>query len=383
MKRTANAIKRLPQSLSRGSPRPAVAGEAAMSPLTKTKQSHTQKQSSSRKTQTPQSTPQSLSKGRAAKAADKLKRYTTFGNVSPGADPRRRNSTAGLTPNQQSVSGSTSSRRSLFIPPSSDTSQMARRKSDSLQLPAATHQRGLCRAPTSSSSISPTPSPTTPEDQVVTGSSLTKRLLQVMRSTSRRSVKGKSFARPNHAAGRTSVETFDIPRRDTTTDIEDENRLTMRASSWSSPRNLGDEDDRSFDIGSDTVAGFPADLQDFNRSVVLLGAGGYIESPSTPDSVATSFASAGYANGSSTSSDSTVRPPQHCDPGHYPPRVRSPLSRTYRSDFDDENNSVFDTRSDLDDPADIYEEGEDTLEVQTRRPSAVLSRSANTSPLRR
>ena len=346
-----------------------------------------------------------------------LKRFTFVNsspirsNTLPPPRDRRRNSAGTAPPHTQSISDPSghidhrhdlgpSSRRSTatYTTSSGSQSQMCRRKSDSLQLPES-----------SCGSISPTPSPTTPEEEPVTSSRLKLRLSQVIRSNSvRKAVQGVRRGRSRRtdkdpSLGRTSAETLDVLR------FSEDLGLTpaMRASSWGSPSaQLGDDDGRvSFDL---TVSEAGASgVHDFNRSVVRFGAGGYVDSPTAlgpapsvyqPLNAAAGPSGSGrhtaagmsQSDSSSNSTATAATPQQHADSPHPHLRVTSPLAREHESsaeeaeaEEDEEaelSSDVFEDTGDDGDGPNSSEE--DILELRTRRPSTILSRSANTSPLR-
>lgn len=285
-----------------------------------------------------------------------------------------------------------------------------RRQSDSLQLPG------------SSASISPVSSPTTPEEQPVTGSRLKMRISQVIRSGSlKRAVKGvgrNQSMQTDHGpppCGRTSAETLDVLR------ATDDLGLTppMRASSWGSPRApppvpLGNLDGQASLDATVSEAGLGAGvLQDFNKSVVRFGAGGYVDGPAMHGpAVATAYrhlnapgasgsrstpAGMTHSDSSSNSTATAGTPHQHVESGHSM-RVTSPLAREeYSEDEEELSSDAFEDTGtedqddeeedegedeDEDDEDDEEEEEDDMIHLRSRRPSAILSRSANASPLR-
>lgn len=334
-------------------------------------------------------------------------------NTVPATGHHCRNSmSSSTTPHNQSISDPTShidhcldpgpsSRRSLatHITTSSPRSRLDRRQSDSLQPPGS-----------SSASVSPTPSPTTPDDHPVAGSTLRLRLSQAIRSNSvKKAVKGVKTIRPRQQGdaaprGRTSAETLDVLR------ASEDLGLTpaMRASSWGSPSADAtmDDDDRRISLDLTGSEAGNTIIQDFNKSVVRFGAGGYIDSPAP--SVPATFiyqaisppkatgsgrrqsspaAGMSHSDSSSNSTATAATPHPRGESPHYS-RVRSPLARGLESGSVDEeeegdlSSDVFEEDTGTDDVDELDSSEEDVLELRTRRPSAILSRSANPSPLR-
>ena len=355
------------------------------------------------------SQPESLGRVRSSRTRvimdRQLKRFA-FGNASPTRSHtvpisrgHRRNSVGSSPQHSQSLSDppsqinrhfepGPSSRRSMALHTtgSSPRSRDARRQPNSLQLPG------------SSASISSTSSPTTPDEQPVPGRGLKMRISQVIRSSSVKkavkSVKRPRSIRNDHNTppqGRTSAETLDVLRAS-----EDFGGLTpaMRASSWGSPgspASLEDDDGRaSLDLTVSEASG--GIVQDFNKSVVRFGAGGYIDSPavhgpaaavyqplSTPGASSSRSPIAGMTHSdSSSNSTATATTQQHTDSSHHM-RVTSPLARGDGLGEDEGMSSDVFEETGTDDQE---EDEEDLIHLRSRRPSAILSRSANASPLR-
>lgn len=330
-----------------------------------------------------------------------LKRFA-FGNSQPtrshtvsASRDHRRNSIGSTPQHSQSLSDPSShidrrfdpgpsSRRSMTMRTtgSSPRSQGTRRQSDSLRLPG------------SSASVSPASSPTTPEEQhSATRSRLKMRISQAIRSSSvKRAAMGVRMTRSVRndygppARNRTSAETLDVLR------ASEDLGLTpaMRASSWGSPGTPAPVDDdgrASLDLTVSEAGG--VGVQDFNKSVVRFGAGGYVDGPaahgpaaaiyqplSTPGASSSRSLTAGmtHSDSSSNSTTTAATPQQHVDSTSNHMRVMSPLSRGDDSDESLSSDVFEDTGTD--------EEEDDIIHVRSRRPSAILSRSANTSPLR-
>jgi hypothetical protein len=334
---------------------------------------------------------------RARAAMDRQLKRFAFGNPSPtrastlpASHDHRRNSLGG---HPQSISDPSShirhdhdagpsTRRSIAMHAAGTRAWSNRRQLESLNLPG------------SSISVCLTPSPTTPdEQQPVAGGTLKERLTQVIRSSSvKKAVQGVRGTRSLRNAERaprtrTSAETFDVLRP------SEDLGLTpaMRASSWGSPYAAAASmhDDASFDR---TVSEAGGGVQDFNKSVVRFGAGGYVEAGAYVDVPAANipmgtpgagssrgpFAGMTHSDSSSNSTaTATTATTQHLqqqnDDAARAPRVTSPLAQDGESEG--ELSSVFDDHEP--DSSD-----DDVIELRSRRPSAILSRSANTSPLR-
>lgn len=348
----------------------------------------------------------SLSKAsspRKRDASDRKTKRFTFGSspapptIAPHND-RRRNSTIGPFGGQHPQSNEESQSRSQLS--SASRAWGKRRKSDSVQtLSSDNRHLGFFFKGTSNASLSQTCTLNEPQQVApsVKGGLKQKlsRVGRVMRSSSmkrkpivdhlladelskRISLDGKRQS----SRARTSAETLDVLR---TRGMETLG-LThdMRASSWHSPRDpeeLNNDTRTSFDPSTNDSA-IPVGIQDFNKSVVQLGAGGYVDSPSSGNSnefLSDNSQSISPNSDSSISSESTTRQSQS-EPRHYPPRVTSPLARPYNTASEDEDYSseVFEDTG----PEDENSSDEDVIELKTRRPSTVLNCSTNAPPLR-
>lgn len=410
----ANKIKRVPLPLhisKLSSTTRANDGLLQTSPNSLPTRSQVGSSSSRNPTSSPSSQPSSLSKASGTRNRDvvdrRVKRFT-FGpsihgqsNATVIQDDRRRNSTVGFFKDYQSPSNGES--KLLAAPQgSSPRAWGKRRQSDSLQAPSLGSRHISFFKGSSSSSIPVTTSIPHQSQQHIspaTKGNLKQKLSRVMRSSSVKKkspventlanelAKRISLDGERHSSRvRTSAETLDVLRpypRETES-------LThaMRASSWGSPRDpdehIDDDSRSSLDpLKSETngQSNAIAGIQDFNKSVVRFGAGGYVDSP--PSGNSNEFLSDNSQNispnsDSSISSESTTRQ-SHNEPHHHPPRVTSPLARPYAIGSEDEDYSseVFEDTG----PEDEDLSDEDMIQVKTRRPSTVLHRSANTSPL--
>ena len=337
-------------------------------------------------------------------------------NTVPGIKTHRRNASTGRAP-QHSQSFSDPSAhfdcvrtvnpealRSTTVCTSGlkSTAWPVRRLSDSLQPPLTSIGTGRGSLGATNSFVSPVPSPTTTDEVQFTGSGLKARLSQVIRKNSvkvmskaRGAVRsGRVDDRPTRR-GRTSTETLDVVRASKDFGFTSDRRV----SSWidGAIPDPADDDDGQASVDFTGSEAGAAGIQDFNRSVVRFGAGGYVDRDtasgdpaavprSTPDATGSKTLSLEMTHHSDSSSNSTTTagaPHQHVDVPHYPPRVTSPLAHTHPAldsdgDEDDLCSDVF-PESALED-ADSSDD--EMLEVRTRRPSTVLNRSANASPLR-
>lgn len=403
----ANKVKRVPLHLSKSSAAKTTDALIQTSPNLLPEKPQERGSSGSRNpTPSPNFRRPSLSKASSPRNRDPPDRRTkrfTFGSSSTSTttaprNDRRRNSTFDPSGGQHSQSTEETQNR----PQSSSTSRTwgRRRKSDSIQTLSSDNRHFSFFKGTSNASLSQTCTLSEPQKHVtptVTGN-LKQKFSRVIRSSSmkRKPVASHLLAdelskrisldgEQQSPRGRTSAETLDVLR---TRGMETLG-LThdMRASSWDSPRDpeeLNNDTRTSFDpptIGlNDSIT--PVGIQDFNKSVVQLGAGGYVDSPPSGNSnefLSDNSQSISPNSDSSISSESTTRQSQS-EPRHYPPRVTSPLARPYNtaSEDDEYSSEVFEDTS----PEDGNSSDEDVIELKTRRPSTVLNCSSSASPLR-
>ncbi|GJJ08356.1 hypothetical protein Clacol_002570 [Clathrus columnatus] len=354
------------------------------------------------------SQPPSLSKANGQRTRDAVERKTkrfTISSSSPlpktaASSNRRRNSTAGLSEDHNPPNGE--AQRPLHT---SSTPRVwgKRRQSDSLHAPSSSTRHLSFFKGNSSTSVSAPISTSTPNElqQPTTKGNLKQKLSRVMRSSSMKrkftldGSLGSSLTKRISLDGerqasrkkRTSAETLNVLRSTETESLGLTH--TMRASSWGSPgdpdEHVDDDTGLSFDLSVSGASGSGmgvVGIQDFNKSVVRIGAGGYIDSPSSGNSneyLSDNSQSISPNSDSSISSESTTRQPQ-LEPYHHPPRVTSPLARPYATASEDEGYSseVFEDTG----PEDGNSSDEDVIQLKTRRPSTVLHRSTNASPLR-
>lgn len=400
----ANKVKRVPLHLSKSSTTKTNDALLQTSPNLHPERLQERGSSGSRNpTPSPVFRRSSLSKASSPRnrdASDRKTKRFTFGSstatstTAPHND-RRRNSTVG---GQHSQSNEESQSRSQL--PSTSRAWGKRRKSDSVQtLSSDNRHLGFFKG-TSNASLSQTCTLNEPQRRVAptVKGNLKQKISRVIRSSSmkRKPIVDHLLAdelskrisldgERQSSRGRTSAETLDVLRTRGMETIG----LThdMRASSWDSPRDpeeLNNDTRTSFDPPTmdmnDPV--ISVGIQDFNKSVVQLGAGGYVDSPSSGNSnefLSDNSQSISPNSDSSISSESTTRQ-SHSEPRHYPPRVTSPLARPYNTASEDEDYSseVFEDTG----PEDENSSDEDVIEVKTRRPSTVLNCSTSASPLR-